>query len=123
MKIRIHRNTIRLRLSQTEVKQLGQDAEIIEEVRFPAPYPALVYALKIQDEANELTISHEAPQLFIFLPVSKFKTWAGSDHVGITENIPLDDGQILRVLIEKDFQCLHQRPNEDEKDNFPNPQA
>jgi hypothetical protein len=123
MKLRIHKNTIRLRLSQTEVNQLGQGVEIIEELRFPGPYPPFAYALKIQGEGDEITISHEAPRLFIFLPASKIKVWAGSDQVGITENILLDDGLILRVLIEKDFQCLHQRPNEDEKDNFPNPQA
>lgn len=123
MKIRIHKSTIRLRLSQTEVDQLKQGIEIIEELRFPAPYPPFIYALKIRGEGNEITIGHEAPRLFVFLPESKIKTWANSDQVGITKNILLDDGLILRVLIEKDFQCLHQRPNEDERDNFPNPQA
>jgi hypothetical protein len=123
MKIRIHKNTVRLRLSQTEVNQLEQGVEIVEELRFPAPYPPLVYALKIQGERDKLIISHEAPKLFIFLPASKIKTWASSEQVGIKENIPLDDGLMLRILIEKDFQCLHQRPNEDEKDNFPNPKA
>ena len=123
MKIRIHNDAIRLRLSQTEVNQLAKGIAIREELRFPSPYPSFIYALESVDKGNELTISFVAQKLSINLPASKIKNWAKTDQVGISETIPIESGATLQVLIEKDFQCLHKRPEENEKDNFPNPQA
>lgn len=123
MKIRIHNDAIRLRLSQTEVNHLANGIAISEELKFPAPYPSFIYALEILDTGDELTISFVAQKLSINLPVSKIKNWASTDQVGISETISVKHGETLKVLVEKDFQCLHKRPGENEKDNFPNPQA
>jgi len=121
MKIRIHNDAIRLRLSQTEVNHLANGIAIREELKFPAPYPSFIYALEILDTGDELTISFVGRKLSINLPASKINNWANTDQVGISETIPIESGVTLQVLIEKDFQCLHKRPGE--KDNFPNPQA
>ena len=45
--------------------------------------------------------------------------WANSDRVSLVNKS--ENG--ISVLIEKDFQCLHKRPDEDESQNFPNPLA
>jgi len=123
MKIRIHNDAIRLRLSQTEVNQLAKGMAIREELPFPAPYSAFVYALEIADIGDKLTVSFLEGKLSVNLPASKINNWANTDQVGISETISLEAGTNLHVLIEKDFQCLHKRPGENEKDNFPNPQA
>jgi hypothetical protein len=48
--------------------------------------------------------------------------WAESEQVSIRSDKLLDDGEELRILIEKDFQCLAPR-EEDESDMFPHPDA
>lgn len=123
MKIRIHLNTIRLRLSQSEVNQLAKGTEIKEVLNLPAPYPSFIYSVKPMNKDNDLTISFETQHLSISLSESEIKTWANTEQVGISKNLPLPGEAMLKVLIEKDFQCLHKRQGEDETDNFPNPQA
>ena len=34
----------------------------------------------------------------------------------------LDDGDLLKILVEKDFACLAPREGEDETDMYPHPQ-
>jgi hypothetical protein len=44
------------------------------------------------------------------------RAWANGDEVGF-------EGLVgpLRVLVEKDYACLTERPHEDDADAFPNP--
>jgi hypothetical protein len=51
------------------------------------------------------------------------KQWAESEKVSISSEQNLDDGEQLRILVEKDFACLAPRDGEDESDMFPNPDA
>jgi len=53
----------------------------------------------------------------VSLPETRVRAWAASDEVGIEGQ----DGPI-RILVEKDFQCLH-RDAAAEPDAFPNPLA
>jgi hypothetical protein len=47
--------------------------------------------------------------------------WAASELVSIDGEQGLDDGSVLRILVEKDFACLAPRAGEDESDMFPHP--
>ncbi|MDO6438395.1 hypothetical protein Q4534_13320 [Cyclobacterium sp. 1_MG-2023] len=123
MKIRIHNNAIRLRLSVSEVEQLSETNEIKEELKFPSPYSSFIYILKASTDENPLSITFENEQISISLPSSEIKEWANTEQVGIAKTQVLPDGTHLQLLIEKDFQCLHKRPGENETDNYPNPQA
>lgn len=123
MKIRIHNNTIRLRLSMSEVEQLSKTNEVKEELKFLSPYPSFIYILKASADENSLSITFENGQISISLPSSEIKEWANTELVGIAKTQALADGSNLQLLVEKDFQCLHKRPGENETDNFPNPQA
>jgi hypothetical protein len=51
----------------------------------------------------------------VSLPEARVKSWAAGDEAGIEGQ----DGPI-RILVEKDFQCLH-RSADSEPDAFPNP--
>ncbi|MFT5833421.1 MAG: hypothetical protein ACI97N_001048, partial [Cognaticolwellia sp.] len=46
----------------------------------------------------------------------------GNNQVGFKYEMPLENGEILSLLLEKDFVCLDER-GEDESDNYPNPKA
>ena len=56
-------------------------------------------------------------------PIHRAVAWAKTNEVSLHH--VQDKGTDLEctILIEKDFQCLHQRHDEDESDNFPNPNS
>lgn len=122
MKLRIKGNSVRLRLLRGEVARLREEGRVTEETRF-APGAALVYSLEIAD-VGAIHASFEAKHLRVLLPRRTAMEWATSEHVGMIAEQPLADGESLRILVEKDFQCLKPRTSgqwEDESDAFPNP--
>ena len=66
----------------------------------------------------------EADCIEVTLPRALANTWADTEQVGIEAEQALDDnGGTLRLLIEKDFQCLAPREGEEDSDTFPHPNA
>jgi hypothetical protein len=113
MKLRFHKNTMRLRLSQSEVAQLAANGSVYERIEFVSDQ-TLSYELESADRADVVAL-FENNCIRIILPSASVQHWAGSDETGI-------EGECgpLRVLIEKDFQCLHPDA-EQSADAFPNP--
>ena len=122
MKLRILDNSIRLRLTQGEVQAVNSDGLVRGRVRFPGS-KTFDYVL----ESSPATVVPEAHLsnnvLTVRVPVLDIRNWAESDKVSIDSKQTLDDGDGLRILIEKDFQCLSPRAGEDETDMFPHPGA
>ena len=122
VKLRIRDNSIRLRLTRTEVETLHADGLVKGRVQF-AGGSAFDYVLErspatVQPEAH---ISNNV--LTVHVPQTDVTTWAQSDRVSISSEQHLDDGEHLRILVEKDFACLAPRDGEDEADMYPNPDA
>ena len=111
MKLRIHGNTLRLRLSQKEVTQLGESASVEDSVDFAAG-GSLNYSVERGPVAAVDAIL-TGTSIRFRIPDSECLRWIASDEVGLTGE---------RVVIEKDFQCLHRNSPED-ADSFPNPAA
>jgi hypothetical protein len=72
---------------------------------------------------HEIGAAYGANQIKVFLPDAQATTWFETDLIGLEHNMPLGNGAFLKILVEKDFQCLTPRPGEDEGDNFPNPKG
>ena len=123
MKLRIRGNTLRLRLTQGEVRQLRASGEVSDAVHF-GPDRALHYAL-VAGEVDEPRARFEGDRITVELPRASANAWADGDAVGIEHDQPLSpaggDGEVLALLIEKDFQCLAPRSGEDDSDAFPHP--
>jgi hypothetical protein len=52
------------------------------------------------------------------------KDWCNTELVSLqAEQLVGDSGEMLSILVEKDFSCLMDRKGEDESDNYPNPNA
>lgn len=115
MKIRIKGDTIRLRLSQTEVSDIGVYNDVVETTHFGES--ELMYRLTSQAQANSITASFENNEITVVLPQQVAQNWANSDTVGVESA----KDAIPYILIEKDFQCLTVRQGEDESDLFQNP--
>ena len=122
MKLRILDNSIRLRLTRTEVETVCNDGLVRGRVQF-AGSNAFDYVL----ESSPATVKPEAHVsnnvLTVRIPQVDITHWAESEEVSISSEQHLDDGEQLRILVEKDFACLAPRDGEDESDMFPNPDA
>lgn len=118
MKIRIKSNSIRFRLTKTEVSNLATNGYLEEQTIFPVN--KFVYALKAAEEATELSATISNNHITMFVPAAFLKDWPQNNLVGIETNMPVAEAKTLYLLLEKDFVCLDDT-TEDQADNFENP--
>lgn len=123
MKLRLRGNSVRLRLTQAEVKALEHDLSAEGAVIFgPAGQPRLVYRVEasaVERPAVSMSVSGLETLVKITLPHPQVAVWANGSEVGIYFEEPWG----LKVAIEKDFRCLNEKRDEDESDNFDHPNA
>jgi hypothetical protein len=117
MKIRIKGNTLRLRLTRTEVAQFAEKDYIEERTDFGGAY--LTYALKSY-EGDAIAASFENGTITMLLPQAMKTEWTGTERVGFEGNMPVAEGRTLYLLLEKDFKCLDENIG-DQSDNYDNP--
>lgn len=119
MKLRIHQNSLRFRVTRTELEMLKRNGFIEHSVHFPGS-SALIYRLEIRVDGvlgAELCDS----KVTVFLPESMARLWYPDDSVSTGGAVTLGDSNTLDLLIEKDFTCLIPREGENQEDYFPNP--
>jgi len=121
MKLRIKGATLRLRLTQGEIGALLEEGLVEERVPF-APGVSLVYRLRRDAGAGEISASFRNGVVEILVPEGTARGWCTSELVTLAHEQALPDGA-LRITLEKDFACLAPREGEDETDNFPHPEA
>jgi len=119
MKLRIQGNSLRLRLSQSEVSQFSKTGFVEDSVRF-APGTSFTYTVETSSSLPAPLASYQDHWLRIQVPSAAAKEWFTTDQVAISADQPVEAGQPLAILIEKDFQCLHGGEARD-PDAFPNP--
>lgn len=122
MKLRVRDNSIRLRLTQSEVELARTDGLVRGRVPL-AGGNNFDYVL----ESSPATVKPEAHisnnVLTVRIPESEIQSWSGSEAVSIAATQNLGDGSELEILVEKDFACLTPREGEDESDMYPHPLA
>lgn len=121
MKLRIRGNSIRLRVSQSEVERIQAEGRCEDEVRF-AGGGALRYRVEVVPE-GPLAARLAGTEIALRVPRGAVERWSDPAEVSISGEQALDDGGRLALLLEKDFACLAPRAGEDESDLFPNPEA
>ena len=120
MKLRIRDNSIRLRLTRVEVDTVSSEGIVKARVSVPGG-DGLDYVLECSAIAERPSASLSGGALTVTLPESELMQWATSEQVSIEANEALDDGDSLKILVEKDFACLAPREGEDETDMYPHP--
>jgi len=127
MKLRLRGNTLRLRLTRSEVERAARGEPVREQVDLPGR--ALAYELCSTDAQSVEARFDTTREVFVVrvsVPRATVHAWANSETVGIAAT----SGQ-LSVLVEKDWQCLtadnsgdgHGRHPDDDRDTFPHPSA
>jgi hypothetical protein len=121
MKLRIKGNSLRLRVTPSEVKQLLRNGVIREHVQLtPNPKDRLTYAVISSLSEPKTTVTYQFGDITVNVPESHLRRWAGCDDVGVYADVALGDDLRLSVAIEKDFACLDRSDAENE-DTFTNP--
>jgi len=121
MKLRIRGNSIRFRLSQTEMVQLVENGAVVDSVEF-GPDARLTYRVEARPVEN-LKGSFTAQGIQVTIPTAMVQRWAAPEEVAIRGEQALTGDASLSILLEKDFVCLTPRDGEEDDDSFPNPAA
>jgi len=118
MKIRIKGNSIRYRLTKTEVETFCSKGYYEEKTEFKDQ--CFTYKLRVQKDILNMHANFKNDTITMYLPEHNKDGWATSDVVGFKHSLSLGDGKELLLVLEKDFVCLDET-SEDQSDNYPNP--
>lgn len=114
MKLRINGNSLRLRLTPTEVAQLCNNGKA--EDRCKIGDHQCIYSI-VTYEDDQLSVNMINGKVQVNIPKSFVKGWQKNDVTGFEYT----DHNDLLILIEKDFKCLQPRRHEQEQSLYPNP--
>jgi HSP20 family molecular chaperone IbpA len=118
MKLRMFGNSLRLRLSRGEVSRLAA-GEAVEERTELLP-ASLTYRIEL-GAASVIEANFDGGVLRVIVPEVLGRQWASQDTVSIIGDVAGAEGARIKVLIEKDFRCLHGEETEGQEDTYPNP--
>jgi len=123
MKLRIKGNSLRLRVSRSELARLLDGDRIEETIHFTAaPEAKLTYALDSAVQSAPVTVEYGPQTVTVILSEDQAHVWSSESEVGVYGEMDIGDAGLLEVVVEKDFGCLD-RSDEDNVDTFANPHA
>jgi hypothetical protein len=120
MKLRLRGNSIRLRLTQTEVGILAAGAQVTDSTGLG---PDRFLEFGVRPSTNErIEISATAHGFYVLVPQKTLSHWAAGDDEGFEADVRISDSETTRVTVQKDYACLKPRGEEDH-DSFANPDS
>jgi hypothetical protein len=123
MKLRIKGNSLRLRVSRSELAQFQAGGRIEETIHFTAaPEATLTYALESALRSSPVSVRYGSREITVILSQDRARIWGAEDEVGVYTTLDMGPAGSLEVVVEKDFACLD-RSDEDNSDAFANPVA
>lgn len=118
MKLRIKGNSIRIRLSRTEVDTLAKDNYLEERTEFANT--AFIYALQAKAGISGLEAGFSENKLTMYVSTELVTEWPTNNTVGFDNKWDAGNKKSLFLLLEKDFKCID-NAMEDQTDNYENP--
>lgn len=118
MKLRIRGNTLRLRVSKSEVDGLAAGRAVEDSTRFGAD---AVLRYRLESGGEDFEARFDGGAVRVRVPQSALDRWLDDAEVSMSAEQPLGGGETLAILVEKDFECLTPREGEDSSDLFANP--
>ncbi len=121
MKLRIKGNSVRWRVSRSELAKLERGDVIEDTVHFsPRPEARLTYRLQPARQPEPVRVEWASQTLTVVLSEQQIRSWSKETEIGIYDSIDLGMHGSLQVAIEKDFACID-RTDEENADTFANP--
>jgi hypothetical protein len=122
MKLRIRGNSIRLRLGQSEVARMITRGVVEESTTFDvARRQRLEYVLCSAPDSPAVTATFDDGRVVVRVPTEQVRLWGVTDQVAINAVQTASDGGVLKILIEKDFECIDAPVGESQDDAFRRP--
>ena len=115
MKLRVHGNSVRLRLTRGEVERLRDTGRVEGVVDFGGG-ETLTYRLVSRTEPGPVRAGFRKGVVTASISAEEAQAWTSSDEVGIYGR----SGAVM-VSIEKDFRCLIRPLDQQEQDAYPHP--
>lgn len=112
MKIRIKGNSLRYRLTKSDIAKLWSEGFLEERTEFAGK--ALIYTIVTTND-HKLSADFIADKIGINMPKEMVNELYNTDKVGFD-----DQTGPVSLLVEKDFVCID-RVEEDQSDNYSNP--
>jgi hypothetical protein len=121
VKLRIKGNSLRLRVTRSELARLTAGECVAETIQLsPEPTAKLRYALVSSAETNDVSLRYQAGEIRVIVSPEQMRVWSDEGQVGIYTTIDFGKAGSLEIAVEKDFACLD-HSDEDNKDTFANP--
>jgi hypothetical protein len=120
MKLRFNGNSLRLRVTPSEIARLINTGRIEETIYMGVEESQrLTYALECAPQSPPMLLRHGAREIAVIVSSDNARRWASTQDVGLYGAVPTSNGT-LELAIEKDFACLD-KSDEENADRFLNP--
>jgi len=121
MKLRIKDNSLRFRISQSELADLVDSGRTEKTIYFASDGDSrLTYALQCRPASTHATLLYQPGKITVVLSKDEVNAWGESEQVGIYTTVDVYPHGTLDILVEKDYACLD-LSDADNHDTFPNP--
>lgn len=120
MKLRIKGNSLRLRISPSEMTRLLEAGRVEETIYLGVDAGArLTYALEHAAQAPPMSVRYRPQEVTVVVSSQNAQRWATGQDVGLYGRSDSSHGP-LELSVEKDFACLDKSDAEN-ADRFPHP--
>lgn len=120
MKLRLHNNSIRLRLRRGEIARFGETGRVEGAFELgEALGQRVVYALVRDDAAACVGVQVAGNRITVSMPPSLVTELVATDRIAVSGEQATGHGNTVTILVEKEFQRAHAR--EPDPDLYPNP--
>jgi hypothetical protein len=100
MKLSIRGNSLRLRVTATELAMIAETGKAEDAVRFSSDL-ALRYGIEVRP-TGAVTAVFDSTSIWVTLPKSRLDLWLRPEEVSVEGSQPIGGGKVLRILLEKD---------------------
>jgi len=122
MKLRLRKNSIRLRLLQSEIAKLKETGAVSETIIFNESQK-ITYMLSVSEAAKQITARFENSAILVEIPRELSDEWTTTELIGLRNRLKAGDDATLEITLEKDFVCLERPSDADNADAFPHPKT
>ena len=104
MKLRIHKNSLRVRLDDDDLAQLIETGSVTEELRFgDGENACLVYSVETRGATEGASAELPAGRIRVFIGPETAKNLADETEVAVEATLAADGAPDLQIMVEKDF--------------------
>src|SRR5688572_31773850 len=100
MKLRIRGNSLRLRVSKTELAKLAETGKAEDTVRFSSEL-GLRYGIEVRPTGAVTAVFAESA-ILVTLPKARLDLWLRPGEISVEGSQPVGGGKVLQILLEKD---------------------